>query len=190
MLASSLLFKHGSAKYLSSETNRGGTIFLYVSKYPQNICIMNDDFRKSGQFNGEVKIPQNITRRCFSLGTLYRIALVLVIIGAINWGLIGFFRFDLVTAIFGGLNRWIFALVGLAGLASIPILGKALDESEGPISNASTNSQNGTAYRNPRYQTEIAEEEDFSFSEQREYDAKNKNNNSNSSSNSNSNQKK
>ena len=115
------------------------------------------------------------------MGTLYRIALVLVIVGAINWGLIGFFRFVLVTTIFGGLNRWIFALVGLAGLASIPILGKALDESEGPISNMSTDTQNRAAYRNPTYQTEIAEEEDFSFS-QREYDAKNKNNNSSSNS--------
>ena len=149
-------------------------------------------FEKMGNLMERTTCLKNETRRCFTLGTLYRIALVLVIVGAINWGLIGFFRFDLVTAIFGGLNRWIFALVGLAGLASIPILGKALDESEGPTSNASTNSQNGTAYRNPRYQTEIAEEEDFSFSEQREYDAKNKNknNNSNSSSNSNSNQKK
>ena len=141
---------------------------------------MNDDFRKSGQFNGEIKISQNTSRRCIILGTLYRIALILVIVGAINWGLIGFFRFDLVTAIFGGFNRWIFALVGLAGLASIPILGKALDESEGPTSNASTNTQSGTGYQNPTYQTEIAEEEDFSFSEQREYDAKNKNSNSNS----------
>ena len=125
------------------------------------------------------------------MGTLYRIALVLVIVGAINWGLIGFFRFDLVTTIFGGLNRWIFALVGLAGLASIPILGKALDDSEGPAMNTSTDTQNRAAYRNPSYQTEIAEEEDFSFSEQREYDAKNKNNNnSNSNSKSNSKQKK
>ena len=151
---------------------------------------MDDDFRKNGQFNDEVKIPQNTTRRCFSLGTLYRIALVLVIVGAINWGLIGFFRFDLVTTIFGGLNRWIFALVGLAGLASIPILGKALDDSEGPAMNTSTDTQNRAAYRNPSYQTEIAEEEDFSFSEQREYDAKNKNNNSSSNSKSNSKQKK
>ena len=126
----------------------------------------------------------------FTLGTLYRIALVLVIVGAINWGLIGFFRFDLVTTIFGGLNRWIFALVGLAGLASIPILGKALDDSEGPATNTSTDTQNRAAYRNPSYQTEIAEEDDFSFSEQREYDAKNKNNNSNSNSKSNSKQKK
>ena len=124
------------------------------------------------------------------MGTLYRIALVLVIVGAINWGLIGFFRFDLVTTIFGGLNRWIFALVGLAGLACIPILGKALDDSEGPAMNTSTDTQNRAAYRNPSYQTEIAEEDDFSFSEQREYDAKNKNNNSNSNSKSNSKQKK
>ena len=113
------------------------------------------------------------------MGTLYRIALILVIVGAINWGLIGFFRFDLVTTIFGGLNRWIFALVGLAGLASIPILGKALDDSEGPISNASNDMSNQASYRNPSYQTELAEEEDFSFSEQREYDAKKKNEDAN-----------
>ncbi len=51
------------------------------------------------------------------------IALILVIIGAINWGLIGFFKFDLVAAIFGGqlamVSRIIYALVGLAGLWSI-----------------------------------------------------------------------
>ena len=44
------------------------------------------------------------------------IALTLVIIGALNWGLIGFFGFDLVTTIFGGSMFWlarvIFALVG------------------------------------------------------------------------------
>ncbi|HIY04625.1 MAG TPA: DUF378 domain-containing protein [Candidatus Anaerotignum merdipullorum] len=48
------------------------------------------------------------------------IALTLVIIGALNWGLIGFFGFDLVTTIFSGSMFWlariIFALVGLAGL--------------------------------------------------------------------------
>ena len=51
------------------------------------------------------------------------IALTLVIIGALNWGLIGFFGFDLVTTIFGGSMFWlarvIFALVGLAGLWSL-----------------------------------------------------------------------
>ncbi len=51
------------------------------------------------------------------------IALTLVLIGALNWGLIGFFRFDLITSIFGGsmfwLSRVIFALVGIAALWSL-----------------------------------------------------------------------
>ena len=48
------------------------------------------------------------------------IALTLVIIGALNWGLIGFFNFDLVTMLFNGSMYWvaraIFALVGLSGI--------------------------------------------------------------------------
>lgn len=46
------------------------------------------------------------------------ICLVLVIIGAVNWGLIGFFEWNLVEALFGytWLTRIIYALVGLAGL--------------------------------------------------------------------------
>ncbi len=51
------------------------------------------------------------------------IALILVIIGAINWGSIGIFGFDIVAALFGGqmavLSRIIFTIVGLAGLWSI-----------------------------------------------------------------------
>lgn len=45
--------------------------------------------------------------------------LALVIIGAVNWGLIGFFRFDLVSFLFGEmswLTRIIYALVGISGL--------------------------------------------------------------------------
>ncbi len=54
-----------------------------------------------------------------------KVALVLIIIGAINWGLIGFFKFDLVAAIFGQLSvlsRIIYALVGLSGLWGIKLL--------------------------------------------------------------------
>lgn len=46
-------------------------------------------------------------------------ALTIAIIGAINWGLIGFFRFDLVAFLFGDmswLSRIVYALVGLCGL--------------------------------------------------------------------------
>jgi len=51
------------------------------------------------------------------------LALILVIIGAINWGSIGFFGIDLVASIFGGqaamISRIIYAIVGLAGIWSI-----------------------------------------------------------------------
>ena len=55
-----------------------------------------------------------------------RVALALVIIGALNWGAVGLFRFDCVAALFGGqaasISRIIYALVGLAGLWCITIL--------------------------------------------------------------------
>ena len=54
------------------------------------------------------------------------IALLLVIVGAINWGSIGIFSFDIVGALFGGqasiISRVIFTLVGLAGLWCITLL--------------------------------------------------------------------
>ena len=54
-----------------------------------------------------------------------KIALVLVIIGAINWGLVGLFNFNLVEAIFGAmtlLTRIIYVLVGISGLWAIKLL--------------------------------------------------------------------
>ena len=54
-----------------------------------------------------------------------KIALVLIIIGAINWGLIGFFKFDLVATIFGEMSvisRIVYGLVGLSGLWGIKLL--------------------------------------------------------------------
>ena len=54
------------------------------------------------------------------------LALILAIVGAINWGLVGFARFDLVAWIFGGqtagFSRIIYALVGIAGLWCISLL--------------------------------------------------------------------
>lgn len=55
------------------------------------------------------------------------LALLLVVIGAVNWGLIGLFRFNLVAALFGdmtGVSRIIYALVGLAGLYAISFFGR------------------------------------------------------------------
>lgn len=54
------------------------------------------------------------------------IALILSIIGSLNWGLVGIFKFDLVAWIFGGqtavVSRIIYVLVGLAGLWCISLL--------------------------------------------------------------------
>lgn len=55
-----------------------------------------------------------------------RLALILVIVGALNWLLIGLFRYDLVANLFGGqgapFSRIIYSLVGLAGLYCISLL--------------------------------------------------------------------
>ena len=54
-----------------------------------------------------------------------KIALVLIIIGAINWGLIALFKFDLVATLFGEmsvLSRIVYGLVGLSGVWGIKLL--------------------------------------------------------------------
>ena len=56
---------------------------------------------------------------------LDKIALVLIIIGAINWGFVGIFKFNLVDSIFGtmsAISRIIYALVGISGLWGIKLL--------------------------------------------------------------------
>ncbi|MBR6534173.1 MAG: DUF378 domain-containing protein [Clostridia bacterium] len=62
---------------------------------------------------------------------LDRIALILVIIGALNWGSIGVFNFDIVGWIFGGqsaiVSRIIFSVVALAGLWCISLLFRRSD---------------------------------------------------------------
>lgn len=54
------------------------------------------------------------------------IALILSIIGSINWGLVGIFQFDLVAWLFGGqtamVSRIVYTLVGLAGIWCISLL--------------------------------------------------------------------
>ncbi len=86
------------------------------------------------------------------MNTLQRIALALVIIGGINWGLIGLFQFDLVASIFGGqdaaLSRLIYTLVGIGALGCLPLL--FADESERDVVRS----------KNLAYSTEFAEEND------------------------------
>jgi uncharacterized membrane protein YuzA (DUF378 family) len=71
-----------------------------------------------------------------AMKTLMTIATILVIIGALNWGLIGLFNFDLVRAIFGGMDtavtpattaaRVIYTLVGLSGLVMLSRVGDVI----------------------------------------------------------------
>ncbi len=67
------------------------------------------------------------------------VSLILVIIGAINWGLVGIFQFDLVAWIFGGQTAWlsriIYTLVGLAGLWSISLLFRKSEGTEQNVEN-------------------------------------------------------
>jgi len=60
--------------------------------------------------------------------TLKLISIILVIVGGLNWGLVGLFNFDLVAAIFGAmssLSRIVYTLVGLAAIY-IAVISKSL----------------------------------------------------------------
>lgn len=64
---------------------------------------------------------------------LDNILLALVIAGAVNWGLIGFFRFDLIAFIFGNMSwisRIIYALVGISGLYMLSAFGRTRSKEE------------------------------------------------------------
>ena len=53
------------------------------------------------------------------------LALILMVVGALNWGLVGLFRFDLVASLFGSMtafSRVVYALVGIAGIWGIVML--------------------------------------------------------------------
>ena len=68
---------------------------------------------------------KNIKKGNGKMKIIDKIALLLIIIGAINWGLIGIFDFNLVDTIFGTMSivsRIIYALVGISGLWGIKLL--------------------------------------------------------------------
>ena len=67
-------------------------------------------------------------------------ALIITIIGAVNWGLIGFFRFNLVTFLFGDMtwiSRIIYGLVGICGLYLLSLFGRIFSFSFGNAGNFS-----------------------------------------------------
>ena len=61
------------------------------------------------------------------LNGLDYLALILVVVGALNWGLIGLFGFNLVNALFGGapaIESIVYILVGLAGIWTAVVVGR------------------------------------------------------------------
>lgn len=66
--------------------------------------------------------------------TLNIVTLVLVIVGGLNWGLVGLFDFDLVAALFGGpthaLSRIVYILVGLSAAYQIVPLSRSFNQPE------------------------------------------------------------
>ncbi|KAA0948804.1 DUF378 domain-containing protein [Sporosarcina sp. ANT_H38] len=92
------------------------------------------------------------------MSMLSRIALALVIIGGLNWGLIGFFQFDLVATLFGGqdafLSRVVYGLVGISALLCLGLLFKPDEEID-------TVTDGHSRFTNPNLGTEFGEEPDF-----------------------------
>ncbi len=60
------------------------------------------------------------------MSAFYKICIILLIVGGLNWGLVGLFGFNLVAWLFGGatsaISRIIFTLVGVASICAIPSL--------------------------------------------------------------------
>lgn len=96
------------------------------------MCILPTDI------NSKEGVPKQSFRGATILGGMHMkrnwldvLALILVIIGGINWGLVGFFKFDLVSFIFGDLSmitRIIFAIVGIAAIYSFVLFWKLKTE--------------------------------------------------------------
>jgi hypothetical protein len=63
-----------------------------------------------------------------------RLALILVIVGALNWLLVGLFQFDLVASLFGGqdalISRLVYTLAGVAGIWAVSLLFRDREKAE------------------------------------------------------------
>ncbi len=106
------------------------------------------------------------------MSMLSRIALALVIIGGLNWGLIGLFQFDLVAMLFGGQNAFLSRVVyGLVGIGALLCLGQLFKPNE----EIDTVTERHSRFSNPNLGTEFGEEPDF----RKERDAKAKKENRN-----------
>jgi uncharacterized protein len=94
-------------------------------------------FRNRPHSAPQMPVSCIIWQRIKSMRVINIATLVLVIVGAVNWGLMGLFQFDLVATLFGGpqtaLSRIVYVLVGLAGLYQVvPLLGVVSARAKNP----------------------------------------------------------
>ena len=105
----------GNAKDISEAIKLVGISRSTYYKYKDDVFPMGQDMQSK-----KVTLIVLMTHKSGTLSkVLDCIALTVAIIGAVNWGLIGFFDFNLVAAIFGSMSwisRIIYALVGICGL--------------------------------------------------------------------------
>ena len=115
-----------------------GTLFFHLCSKFKVPAFLGSSFAFLGGFatianmdSGVFADMSNADKLSYACGGivvagLLSLILALIIIGALNWGLIGFFRYDLVAAIFGGqltaISRIVYALVGLSGIWAISLL--------------------------------------------------------------------
>jgi uncharacterized membrane protein YuzA (DUF378 family) len=87
------------------------------------MATMNPYFPERRQLpERRTNVSLSMSDRARGMNALDWVAMTLLIIGGLNWGLIGFFNYDLVASLFGegtSLSRLIYALVGLSALYSI-----------------------------------------------------------------------
>lgn len=105
-------------------------------KYFKILCLFSIIFhyKRHNSVNTIIINKINLERKNImnSKGLDYTL-LTIAIIGAINWGLVGFFRLDLVAFLFGNmtlLSRIIYAAVGICGLYLISMFGRVRDIAE------------------------------------------------------------
>src|SRR5699024_4457486 len=105
-------------------------VFLFHERSPafvyHSIIFSGERQCCHGIHNRKKFVPYYPKRR-YTMKALDYTLLTLVIIGAVNWGLIGFFQFDLVAFIFGNMSwisRIVHALVGLSGLYMLSAYGR------------------------------------------------------------------
>ena len=96
----------------------------------EHIFLQLEDFKSIfALFLYKKKIYGYSTIRRYIMETVQKILLVVTIIGAINWGSVGIFDFNIVEAIFGNdiLTKVIYSLVGIAGMINIGTLFSHID---------------------------------------------------------------